>query len=216
MSGQGSLGEMCVFEMKAQFSGWLLASVDFLLICMLQAHWHMWRDPHVLHFWRSVWTYSWAFCVWAAFCLSFSSVRMFCSSTHFCSLSSSTLAMFLISFSTWTTPALFSVMSSLIPLAVKFLLDAAADLLANLSNFERSLSQSKLFVGRLSKSSGLIYKGKWQIEICGSSRTSHSTSFFRCGDSTSTKPRNYLHVSHNYIIFLDGSLGHLLPINGIL
>ena len=130
--------------------------------------------------------------------------------------SSSTLAMFLISFSTWTTPALLSVMSSLIPLAVKFLLDAAADLLANLSNFERSLSQSKLFVGRLSKSSGLIYKGKWRIEICGSSRTSHSTSFFRCGDSTSTKPRNYLHVSHNYIIFLDGSLGHLLPINGIL
>ena len=127
--------------------------------------------------------------------------------------SSSTLAMFLISFSTWTTPALLSVMSSLIPLAVKFLLDAAADLLANLSNFERSLSQSKLFVGRLSKSSGL---GKWRIEICGSSRTSHSTSCFRCGDSTSTKPRNYLHVSHNYIIFLDGSLGHLLPINGIL
>ena len=217
MSGQGSLGEMCVFEMKARFSGWLLASVDFLLICMLQAHWHKWRDPPMSCISGEVCGHTHGlFCAWAAFCLSFSSVRMFWFSTHFCSLSSSTLAMFLISFSTWTTPALLSVMSSLIPLAVKFLLDAAADLLANLSNFERSLSQSKLFVGRLSKSSGLIYKGKWRIEMCGSSRTSHSTSFFRCGDSTSTKPRNYLHVSHNYIIFLDGSLGHLLPINGIL
>ena len=149
---------MCVFYKQLHCAGSLLSasslSEAFTHLSSLSM---LVKGPlQDLHFCSRTWTYSTVFNAALQFCSNFSLDRRFCFSTHCLSRSSRILTRFVVTFSTETGKHLWTVIrnrrtfvvSHGIPFALNLWLEHDADFEASLSKMAKSLSQSRLFVGR--------------------------------------------------------------------